>query len=221
MKKRLSGIPLSLFVVLLVFAAGCNMVDSPAPDLSKSKIVLRDKFCVRFDEDRDSGKFEKEIVCDQFAAMIHQWLEDNNVDGDDITHIFMTGGRITEGDDFKGPHGWDITSSVYIKRADIKDGPRRFIKNRTVDIPDDIDGRGFRPRFDRKGVKLVNRALRDLVDGGDPVLVVKMVSTDVDPEPSSSDPLIFSWDACINITAIVQRGDDDDNDSDSDDDSSN
>jgi hypothetical protein len=95
-----------------------------------------------------------------------------------------------------------------------------------VTIPEDICGpKGYKPRFDSQGVKLVNRALEDLVGGGDPVLVATMVHTDVDPEPSVSDPLVFSWKACIDIMAIVKRGhgghdndDDDDNDDDNDDD---
>jgi hypothetical protein len=194
-------------VAVVVFAAGCNLVETPDANFHNASAVLREQFCVEFDEYRTSGQFESEVVCEQFAQEVGQWLADNDINGDDIRHIFMKGGLILEGDEFDGPHPWDITSSVYIKRTDIDDGPERLLRSRTVTVPEDIEGpSGYKPRFDPKGVKLVNRALRDFVDRDFPVLVVKMVSTDVDPEPSESDPLVFSWQACIDVMAILQRG---------------
>lgn len=220
MKNQLVRIALVAVVASVVFAAGCNPVDTSSPNLGQSQVVLHDRFCVRFDENRTTGEFESEVVCDQFATQIQAWLANNNVASGDVKKIFMSGGRIKLAGEFTG-HAWDITSSVRIKRTDIADGPVTFLKEQTVTIPDDIDGsKGYKPRFDSHGVKLVNRALEDLVDGGDPVLVVTMKSTDVDPEPSGSDPLVFSWEACVDIMAIVKKGggggDDDDDDDNSD-----
>jgi hypothetical protein len=214
-------------VGVVAFAGGCKIVEAPDVDLNRASAVLREQFCVQFDEYRTTGEFESEVVCEQFAQEIAQWLADNNISGDDIKHIFMSGGLILEGDAFEGAHSWDITSSVYIERTDIDDGPERLLRPQTVTVPEDIEGpSGYKPKFDPKGVKLVNGALRDFVDGELPILVVKMVSTDVDPDPSEADPLVFSWQACIEVQAIMQRGgggdddgdDDDDDDGDDDDD---
>jgi hypothetical protein len=212
MGRQLVRYALVAAVGVVAMSAGCNVVDSPSENLHLSEVVLHEKFCVRFDENRTTGDFESEVVCDQFATLINQWLADNDVTSEDVEGIFMSGGRIKLAGDFSG-HAWDITSSVRIRRADIADGPSRFLKEQTVTIPGEIGGdRGYKPSFDGAGVRLVNRALQDLVKGCDPVLVVTMRNTDVDPEPRVDDPLVFSWDACINITAIVDSDDDDDDD---------
>lgn len=205
MKKYVNGSVLLACVVLLVSASGCKVADPTDANFHKSKVVLYDRFCVQFDENRTEGTFRSEIVCDQFATMINEWLDDNGVDRDDIKHIYMSGGKIKEGEPFDGDHPWEITSAVNIWRTDIDDGPAQLLRNQTVRIPRSIDGHGYTPRFRMKGVKLVNRALEDLVDGGNPVLMVQMVYTDVDPEPSDADPLVFSWKACIEVVAVVQK----------------
>ena len=207
MRKWLSGIPLIISITILLLAAGCNIVDTnQVASFSRAKIVLNEEFCVRFDENRTTGRFEKEVVCNQYAKMISEWLEANDLDPGDIKHIRMKGGIIREGVEFQGTHRWDITSSVYIKRRDLGKRPKQFLRSQTVTIPDDIEGDGYKPRLNPDGVKVVNRALTDFVDGDEPVLILKMVATDVDPEPSESDPLIFSWDACIEVMAIVRTG---------------
>lgn len=209
MKKPFLKVALIPAVLLLAFASGCNVIEAPggANLDDDASLVLHEQFCVQFDENRQSGTFESEIVCDQFQDEILQWLADNNVNLSDICSIFMSGGEICL-KPYQG-HDWDITSKVKIKRLDIWDGPQTLLHSQTVTIPDSFDP-CYRPSFGYRGVRLVNRALNDLVQGGNPVLQVSMIYTDVDPEPSPSDPLIFSWCACIDIVAVVGGGGDDD-----------
>lgn len=217
MRKGFIKVALIPAVALLVFASGCNVTDSPTDaNFHGSKFVLYEKFCVTFDEHRASlNSGTSEIVCDQFATDINQWFADNNVDPSDVCLIFQSGGKMKLGAPYEGSHDWDITSKVMIERVDINDGPKVYLRTQTVTVPDDLEGWGEFPRFDFWGVLLVDRALGDLVDGGNPVLKVTLKYTDVDPEPSESDPLDFSWQACVDIVAVVCKrfghGDDDDN----------
>jgi hypothetical protein len=227
MRKYVNGPAAIACVVLLLSASGCKVIDPTDANFHKSKLVLYDHFCVQFDENRTTGTFASEVVCDQFATMINEWLDGKGVDREDIKQIYMSGGKIKEGDPYEGDHRWEVTSAVNIWRTDIDDGPAQLLRNQTVRIPRSIDGHGYTPRFRMKGVKLVDRALQDLVDGGNPALMVQMVYTDVDPEPSDADPLVFSWQACIEVVAVVQKtgrpphhgdGDDDDHGGGDDDD---
>jgi hypothetical protein len=185
------------------------MVDTPnGPNTDDDGLVLVETFCVQFDENRTTGTFASEIVCDQFQDDILAWLASKGIDLDCVSSISMSSARI-KCVSFSGSHSWDVTSSVTIKRTDISDGPKTLLTSQTLTVPDGCDAPYyFRPRLGTYGVLLVNRALNDLVNGGSPVLVVNMVATDVDPEPSVSDPLVFSWQACITVNAVV-GGDDD------------
>jgi hypothetical protein len=218
MKKPFLRVALIPAVLLLVVASGCKVIETPDANLAETSIVLHERFCLQFDENRESGTFASEVVCDQFQDDILQWLSDNNVDLDMLCSIFMSGGQICL-KPYTG-HDWDITSKVMIERLDIADGPEELLKKATVLLPDgfyDESGKSARgsaegcysPSFEYRGVRIVNRALEDLVQGGNPSLKVTMASTDVDPEPSAADPLIFSWCACIDIVAVVATGDDD------------
>jgi len=192
-------------VLLLVFASGCNLVDSPDANFSNGgSVVLKETFCVTFNEFRTSGSFESEVVSDQFNAQIAQWLADNNVDPANVRKIFMfmSSGLICLNSN-QG-HPWDITSKVKIKRQDIHEPTQNLLRTQTVTIPDSFDP-CYSPRMVYRGVRVVNRALNDFIDGGDPILRLTMAALDVDPEPTVQDPLIFSWDACIEILVQVNR----------------
>jgi hypothetical protein len=195
------------------------MVDTPTePNASGGALILVETFCVQFDENRTTGTFASEVVCDQFQDDILAWFAGKGISLDCVDLIFMIGAKI-KCVSFQGSHDWDVTSSVTLKRTDISDGPKTLLTSQTLTIPGECDDSGYRPRLGLSGVLLVNRALNDLVRGGDPVLVATMVATDVDPEPSVNDPLTFSWQACVTVTAIVDKsmpcdGDEDDDDDD-------
>jgi hypothetical protein len=207
MRKPFLKVALIPAVLLLVFASGCNLVDSPDTDAALGNgppIVIQEEFCVTFSEYRTSGTFQSEIVAEEFAAQISAWLDANGVldlNIIKIRQIFQSGGRIVLPQGYTG-HPWDITSAVTIQREDIPDEPQEWLRAQTVTLPDDLLDPGYVPRFRFRGVKTINRALEDLAAGGDPMLRVTMVTTDVDPEPSPSDPLVFTWDACVNVICV-------------------
>jgi hypothetical protein len=205
-------------VALLVIGSGCNMVDTPTqPNEHFGALIMIETFCVQFDEYRTTGTFASEEVAEEFEQQILAWFGDKGISLECVDLIFMIGAQI-KCVSFQGSHDWDVTSSVTIKRTDIADGPKTLLTSQTLTIPDECDAPYYyRPRLGLYGVLLVNRALNNLVRGGSPALVVSMVATDVDPEPSVDDPLVFSWKACITVTAIVDKyppcdGDEDDDD---------
>ena len=219
MKKPFLKVALIPAVVLLVFASGCNLVESPGANLEETSVVLQEEFCVQFDEYRTSSEFTDDVT-DIYAEAILDWLAAEGVVLEDICSIFQSGGRIVLAEPYTG-HPWDITSKIHVKRTDIYDEFHPYVRPQTVTLPDDIAGSGYVPSFHYRGVRKLNRALEDLVDGGYgatsyPSLSLVMWFTKVDPEPSTVDPLVFSWDACITVTVVVGDGDcggDDDDDS--------
>ena len=212
--RRFALIPIALSALVIV---GCNMVDSPTePSKTFGTAVIYHQFCVSFSENRTSGAFQSEIVCDQFQEQILEWLDGKDIALSDVCSLFMVGGKICLGP-YEG-HDWSVSSAVKIKRTDVPDDYSTLLRLQTVTIPDTFDPCD-RPSFAFRGVGTVNKALRDLVHGGNPVLRVAMAWTDVDPEPSGNDPLVFEWEACLDIVGVVKRGgcgfgDDDDDDDD-------
>jgi hypothetical protein len=218
MKKPFLKVALIPAVVLLVFASGCNLVESPGANMAAdASLVLQEEFCVQFDEYRTSSDFTDDVT-DLYAAQILAWLEANDVELDDVCSIFQSGGRIVLVEPYSG-HPWDITSKIHVKRTDIYDDFHPYLRPQTVTLPGDIAAPGYNPSYHYRGVRTINRALEDLVDGGNPTLSFWAWFSRVDPEPSEVDPLVFSWDACIEVTVVVgdgtcpDAGDDDDDDS--------
>jgi hypothetical protein len=217
MRKPFLKVALIPAVVLLVFASGCNLVESPSgtsPNFKKPGIVLKEEFCVTFDEYRTECDFTDDAT-EAIAAQIFFWLDENGVALGDICQLWQSGGRLRLAEPYVG-HEWEITAKVEVKRLDIYDEYTTYLKPQTVKIPKKLDnkGKGYKPKFYHRGVRKINRALEDMVDGQYPQLSFVMTSTDCDPEPSPSDPLIFSWAACIEVTVIVAGYDDDDDDND-------
>jgi hypothetical protein len=216
MKKPFLKVALIPAVVLLVFASGCNLVDSPGANMAKdTSLILTEEFCVQFDEHRTSSDFSDDAST-LFATQILEWLEANDVALENICNIFQREGRIVLVEPYMG-HPWDITSKIHVKRTDIYDEYHPYLRPQTVTLPGDIVDPGYAPSFHYRGVRKVNRALEDLVDGGMPTLSFICWFTKVDPEPSGADPLVFSWNACITVQVVVgdapcANGDDDDDD---------
>ena len=205
MRKGFIKVALIPAVALLVFASGCNVADSPTDaNFHGTKLVYYQKFCVTFNENRTSlTSGTSAMVVDNFANDINAWLDDNNINRDDVCLIFQAGGKMKLGAPYQGSHDWDITSKVDIERTDIHGYKVNYLRSQTVRVPDDLAGYGVFPRFGFFGVLVVNRALGDLVEGGNPQLEMTLKYTNVDPQPSAADPLAFSWQACIDVVAVV------------------
>jgi hypothetical protein len=221
MKKVFGTIALIPAVALLVFAGGCNPLggsssSSPSPDDDNGGMIFVDEICVNFSENRTSLEGGTVAVVDDFKAQVvaklteHGLLNGDDSDDDDV-RIFMSGGRILLRGVYSG-HDWDCTFNTCIERTDISHGPRELTRLATVTVPDDIAEPGWRPRFNRYGVRVVNRALADCLrsdddddsdDGSDPKLAITMKVTSSNPEPSPEDPLVFSWKACITVMTVV------------------
>lgn len=203
MKRSFATIVLIPVICLLVVSNGCQLFD-PGANFKKGggkgpkSLVWKDTFCIEFTEFRTSSSFATSLVASQLKTDIIAKLQKDGV-LDRIDNIRMSGGSVRLVG--KVDHDWDITSRVDIKRTDIVDGPRTLVNESTVSLKglkkaENVD-------LNNTGVNIVNRALEELVAGGNPVLVVDMVGSSVAPEPSVSDPLEFTWRACIEVLATL------------------
>lgn len=185
--------------VLLAMGSGCVF--------DHSDVVINEKVCVTLDEYQTTGTFESFVVCDQFKQKLLEALDENDLEMDDVKRIKMKEGT------FKTlsvePHDWRVTADINIARQDIEngpydDGPESFtsFKNQSLRAlrghPEDAD-------LHQKGVKLVNRALESLLDGEDPRLVLLVKNESVVPTPSVSDPMQFTFKACVEFQITVKN----------------
>jgi hypothetical protein len=210
MRKSLTGIAFLPVIGLLVFASGCNLTEPLGTEKSVNlgAVVWKAQFCVRFDEVNTTGSFVTEVVCDKFATRIFEQLADDGISLDDIEAIAMVGGTVKLLGQLKG-HNWVITSRVDICRQDDPnlpptDGPETLV-NESVCSLEGIKKAKTPVDLNAAGVAIVDQALEDLINGGDPRLLVKMVGSDVDPTPSEKDPMLFKWQACIEVQAVVSE----------------
>ena len=210
MRKSFVRIALIPAICLLVIASGCQFSDFFGPVFKKGGQgkgggggagpgVFASQYCVQFDEVHTNGDtFATELVCDQFATQLLQSLAAEGLTPADIKAIRMVSGSFSLKGNPQG-HDWTISSRVDVMRqggifTDI-------LVNQTTLNLSDLKGKGEGANLNQEGVNIVDQALSDTVNGGNPILLVTMVGTDVTPTPSTSDPLIFTWTACIDVQA--------------------
>jgi hypothetical protein len=205
MKREFARIALVPAICLLVFANSCQLGDPLDANFAKggNQLVFKDKYCVQFDEVRTSVPFATEVVSDQFATQVLASLAQAGLTADDIKSMRMTGGSVALKGKLSG-HDWEITSRVDVKRQDGVFPFEPLVHEETV-LLKGLKGKGLKVSLNQEGVNFVDEALADLINGGNPVLLVKMVGTNVVPAPSPQDPMIFTWQACIEVQAELNR----------------
>jgi hypothetical protein len=206
MKKYFARAALIPAMCLLAFATSCQLGDAFGPNFKKggggggkNKLLYSDKFCVQFDEVRTSVPFSTEVVSDLFAEQFLASLAAQGLTADDLGLIRMTGGSYALKGNIQG-HDWVITSRVDVQRQGGIFPFEPFVNTTTTNLKG-LKGKGENADLNQEGVNIIDVALEDLVNGGDPVLLVKMVATEVVPAPSPQDPMIFTWQACIEVQA--------------------
>lgn len=186
---------------ILALASGCVY------DSLSSQVVVTEKVNVQFKEYRESPSIGSVVVIDTFKERLMDVLEDNNAKLDDIQSITMVAGEYKVAAPSKAAHDWTVTGRVTMRRQDnpigpVTEGPATFV-NLTSQSLWAAKGKPVPADLNAAGVTVVNNALKDLKNGGDPRLIVEMVSDTIVPAPSPSDPLEFSWLAQVTFQVVV------------------
>jgi hypothetical protein len=201
MKKTiLAMLALSIGSVLLL-ANGCVY------DSLRSEVVVTEKVVVQYTEYRESPSIGSAVVADTWRQRLLDALDEYGADIGDVQSITVVSGEYKTTKPSKADHDWTVTGKVTVRRQDdpmgpVTDGPADLV-NMTTQSLFGAKGKPVPADLNSAGVEVINRALQDLLAGGNPRLIVEMVSDNVTPAPSPSDPLEFQWQARVTFQAVV------------------
>ena len=201
MKKAiLTALALSVGSVL-VLVSGC-VYDNLA-----SEVVVTEKVVVQYKEYREAPSIGSAVVADNWRERLLDKLEEYGADIEDVESITVVSGEDRTTLPSKASHDWTVSGKVTMRRQDdpngpVTDGPADFV-NMTSQSLTGAKGKSTPASLNSAGVAVVNRALQDLLEGDDPRLIVEMVSDNIVPAPSPSDPLEFGWQAIVTFQAVV------------------
>jgi len=201
MKKSVFTVLALSVLGILVLASGCVY------DSLSSQVVVTEKVNVQFKEYRESPSIGSVVVIDTFKERLMDALEENHADLEDIETITMVAGEYKVAAPSKAAHDWTVSGVVTMWRQDdpmgpVTAGPATFV-NMTSQSLWAAKGKPVPAALNSAGVAIVNTALADLKNGGDPRLIVEMVSDNIVPAPSPSDPLEFSWLAQVTFQVVI------------------
>jgi hypothetical protein len=187
---------LSLLLAICLIAALTSCIYDP----QTGTIVVSEKICVNMDQYETDGDIGARAVCDKFRESLMADIEKHGATLDDVNDISVTSATYKmvklEG------HDWHLTADVKVSRVDVSDGPATLVSfsNQSIDA---LNSKPTTAALNAAGVALLNRALDDLLAGGDPQVVIELVDESIVPVPSVSDPLAFKWLACVEFQAVV------------------
>lgn len=191
---------LSIGAVLLM-ANGCVY------DSLRSEVVVTEKVVVQYTEYRESPDIGSAVVADTWRQRLLDKLDDYGAKIEDVKSISVVSGEYKTTMPSKAAHDWMVTGKVTVRRQDdpmgpVTAGPADFV-NMTNQSLNAAKGKPIPASLNSAGVAVIDAALQDLLMGGNPRLIVEMVSDNVVPAPSPSDPLKFSWLAMVTFQAVV------------------
>jgi hypothetical protein len=201
MKKSVFTLLALSVVCILALASGCVY------DSLSSQVVVTEKVNVQFSEYREGPSIGSAVVIDTFKKRLMDALESNGADLEDIQSITMVAGEYKVASPSKATHDWSVSGVVTMRRQDdpmgpVTEGPATFV-NMTSQSLVAAKGKPVPAALNSAGVAIVNHALTDLKNGGDPRLIVEMVSDNIVPAPTPSDPLAFSWLAQVTFQVVI------------------
>ena len=187
--------------LVLVLASGCVY------DELATEVVVTEQVVVQYTEYRESPSIGSAVVADTWRQRLLGALEDYGADIEDVRSITVVSGQYKTTMPSKASHDWTVVGKVTVRRQDdpmgpVTDGPADLV-NLTSQSLAAARGKPTPADLNSAGIALIDRALQDLLAGGDPRLIVEMVSDDITPAPSASDPLEFNWQARVTFQAVI------------------
>ena len=171
----------------------------------ETEIVLNDENCETFDEYRTAENYTTPYILD-IAAEVDALLADNDVSREQILDAFLVSAsyEITDFPHGELYHDWDFAGVITIERIGSGNPPDTLLDYRDyITVSDAVVGDKTYVILHDDGVTVINEALDDFITGADPVLRIVVATGDIEPDPSISDPLVFSWEFCLFIQVIT------------------
>lgn len=196
MKRFISLVTLALCLCAVSVSNNCILEEKVI------EIVITDRTCETLVEYHESANFVTPAVIN-YAAEVDAILADNGYSREKIhsARVVSASYIVTE---FDHTHDWVISGYIDVERTDITDGPATLLNYTSQSVTAAMGDVVVAP-LEAPGVELLNRALDDYLDGGNPVIRIAVHNGNVDPAPSAVDPIEFIWEACIVIYVTTQE----------------
>ena len=199
-----------LKIIILSAISALALMSGCIYDPTSGTVVVTGKVLVKFEEYREIPTIGSAVVADDFKERLMNALHEQGFELEDVQAVSMVSGAYKVTKPSKAAHDWVITGTVTMKRQDVPlgpvtDGPANFINmfNQSLKM---AKGKAVVASLNSAGVDVVNRALADILVGGNPRLIITMESSNIVPAPSPSDPLAFNWLAEVTFQAVIKVG---------------
>jgi hypothetical protein len=166
------------------------------------EVVVTGETCADYNESHDSVNWNTPVTID-YAQKIDEILDDHDVDRSDIVMARVKGATYTV-TTFSHIHDWEVSGAITIKRENPVDGPEVLVTYASQSLQDAL-GVEVPAVLDSEGVRILNEALQDYIDGASPQITFEVVNDGVTPTPSAEDRIVFHWEACIQLHIVVSQ----------------
>jgi len=133
---------------------------------------------------------------------IRDILQANGYDESDLKGAHLTSMHYGVTDIDAGQlHDWTITGSITVTY----NGSTQTVLSYTSQSVQEALGKKIPATLQSGGVNLINTALKDFIDGQNPVLVFRIDNGSTTPAPSGADPMRFVWRVWLAVQVIVAQ----------------
>lgn len=188
---------------LLVIAALGMLLATAGCITSQSDLVVTDVISANIVEHETTGSFSTFTVVDDFKIQLEKALEKAGKKSTDVKSIHMIGATFQTLS--ISPKDARATADITIAREDVSDGPAAFVSFNNT-LLKSLQGKPTDATMNADGVALVDRALADLLAGGDPTLVLTVNNETITPTPTPEAPLDFTVRVNVKFQAVVAGG---------------
>ncbi|MBD3348513.1 MAG: hypothetical protein GF400_04880 [Candidatus Eisenbacteria bacterium] len=161
------------------------------------QLVVTGSTCVDFEEDHQTDNWttpETYDVADELDAI----LSDNGIDKDQVidAEIISVTYEVID----PPAHDWTLSGTITVE---YDSGPQTIV-NYTNQTLSEIDGVPKYADLNDAGVDEMHGAIDAYLADMSPLVTFRVENGDVDPDPSSVDPIQFTWRACLKIYVVVE-----------------
>ena len=185
---------------LLVIAALGMLLATAGCITSQSDLVVTDEISVNVSDHETTGNFTTFTVVSDFKEQLEKALAKAGKKSADVKSIHMIGAT------FKAinvtPQDARATADITIGRQDVSDGPAAFVSFNNT-LLRSLQGKPTDAVMNAAGVALVDRALLDLKNGGNPTLTLTVNNETVTPTPTVGAPLDFTVRVAVRFQAVI------------------